>query len=106
MTDNKNLWIQKAVVNKTEGVLISAGDTPVETEYNDKEKLFEACQREFGKCTGKLWAYSKGRGVIVGWTFEKKQKDSATRKSYTQETWVTIYKDKLGMENKPELEHA
>lgn len=96
MTDNKNLWIQKAVVNKTEGVLISAGDTPVETAYTDKNELFTACEREFGKCTGKLYAYSKGKRVTVGWTFEKKQKDGNVRKPYTQETWVSIYKDKLG----------
>ena len=107
MTDNtKNLWIQTATFNKTEGSAISVGNAPVETEYKDKDALLTACEREFGKCTGKLYAYSKGKRVTVGWTFERKQKYSDTRKPYTQETWVTIYKDKLATEDKPELGHA
>ena len=104
--NNEYLSIQIAKINKTEGTAISVGNVPVETEYKDKEALLTACEREFGKCTGKLYAYSKGKRVTVGWTFERKQKYSDTRKPYTQETWVTIYKDKLATEDKPELEHA
>ena len=102
--NNEYLSIQIAKINKTEGTAISVGIVTGETEYKDKDALLTACEREFGKCTGKLYAYSKGKRVTVGWIFKQKKRYSDSRKFYTQETWVTIYKDKLATEDKPELE--
>jgi hypothetical protein len=107
MTDNNEyLSIQIAKINRTDGIFISKDETIIETKYKNKEDLLSALECEFGKCVDKLWVYSKGKGMVVGWIFKQKKRYSDSRKFYTQETWVTIYKDKLATEDKPELEHA
>lgn len=70
--------------NKDRGIRYESYVLPLEPE--DLKGLFRRLSREFGRCPSKVYV---GKGVPIGWMFEKKQ--PYTDKGYfIQETWVTI----------------
>jgi hypothetical protein len=63
---------------------------------DDKGRLFRSLQREFGRCTGKVYAETKDGDRPVGWTFQKKEQYTDTGrygrkpKYYTRLVWVML----------------
>jgi len=85
------LYIQETYVNGTENHII--GETPVyETWADTPGELFSLLQREYGRCTGKVYIDGPdGEAIPVGWVFCKKQTYSDSPAAYTAETWVTVH---------------
>lgn len=93
----RNLWISEAFVNATKEAIF--GDSPpYETHTDDIGKLFKSLQREYGKCTGKVYQDPDARRI--GWVFQKRMRyedahrDGNGRYSekahYIREVWVTV----------------
>lgn len=101
----KNLWIAVDYVNKNEGYIIDRLDA-YETMYSNKEELYKACVEEFGKPAGEVYIDVNGKEKPVGWIFEKPQKYEDTKKSFTLETWVTVYKSEPIKKITWEVEYA
>jgi hypothetical protein len=93
-----NLWVQESWVwvetfEAADGSIddrgFRAGESEVyETGHGRPGELFRSCQREFGRCTSKVYV---GEGKPIGWVFERKAKYTDTGKPYTQQTWVTVH---------------
>jgi hypothetical protein len=57
----------------------------------DKGKLFRAYQREFGRCTGKVYVDRADRTIAVGWVFVGRTQYEDSRDTYLRETWITLH---------------
>jgi hypothetical protein len=82
-----NIYIQETWVNKTAGYVVGESDV-YETWFTDTGKLFKHLQKEYGRCTGKVYV---GDNRQVGWGFEKLTKYTDSKDTYLQETWVTVH---------------
>ena len=71
------------------------GDSGFYEPYTDNiGDLFLSMQREYGRCTSKVYIDTDDGVKAIGWTFQKKQKYTDCNKYYLQETWVTLHKEK------------
>lgn len=86
------LMIQEQWINKSEGY--RTGETEVyETFTNDKGELFRDLQKEYGRCTGKMYVdKTDGSTLCVGWIFEKRQKYDDSPETFLLETWISVHK--------------
>lgn len=67
---------------------------PYEPFTENIGKLFRSLQREYGRCTGKVYVDTFNGVKAIGWVFEKRmQYDDARSKddTYTREVWVTLH---------------
>ena len=91
--------LRTVMVNKTEGYRF--GDEVIDEKdmrmdlREDKGHLFRFLQREYGRCVSKIYSeFPMGDGTYLtvthGWVFEKKMQYTDCRKTYLQETWVSI----------------
>jgi len=53
--------------------------------------IFRWCQKEFGRCTGKVYVKN---GIHVGWIFLKREQYEDSRETFLHETWITLVEDK------------
>ncbi len=86
------IWLSEDYVDRSHGH--SYGDCkPYETYFEDAEigSLFLSLQREFGRCTGKMFIDRSGQVQHVGWVFEKRVQYSDCDEIYLREVWVTLY---------------
>ena len=84
------MLIQETHVNRTQNAIV--GETePYEPYTQDTGRLFKACQREHGRCTGKMYVDGPTEPKQVGWVFEKRQRYQDCNETYLAETWVTLY---------------
>jgi hypothetical protein len=87
-----NIVMREQWVNRTEGHLI--GDSDWYEAYTDDEgELFRDLQKEYGRCTGKVYIDPVGDPVHpkeVGWVFLKKVKYDDVDKYFLRETWVDM----------------
>ena len=66
---------------------------------NSPKKLFQSCQKQYGKCVSKMYIeipYADGTSKVeaIGWVFEKKQTYNRSDKTFIQEVWVEVRKTK------------
>lgn len=90
------LHIREVYINKTENARF--GDSGVyETFTDDIGKLFKSLQREYGRCTGKVWISDEdGTAHQIGWTFEKVMLYEDARNkhdTYLREVWVELHEN-------------
>lgn len=65
------------------------GEHPVyETGHDTIANLFRSLQKEYGRCTGRVYHDDHGP---IGWVFIKQEKYEDTNEPYLQETWVSLH---------------
>jgi len=90
------LQIQETYINQTRGHRF--GESGWYKPFtDDKGKLFRSLQREYGKCTSRVYQDTPdGKPDAIGWVFEKRMRYEDARGKhperdfYTREVWVTI----------------
>ncbi len=92
------MLIRETFVNETEGYRFGESD-PCEPWTDDIGRLFLDMQREYGRCTGKVYVdpAEGGPPIAVGWVFEKRMRyedargHDPDRDYYKRTVWVTLY---------------
>ena len=87
------MFVQESYVQRREdGTTWDSGDSgEYEPFTDDLGRLFRSCQREYGRCVGKVYAEQEdGPGIPIGWVFEKRRQFTDCAETYMAETWVTI----------------
>lgn len=69
------------------------GSEPYEAFTDDVGRLFRDCQREYGRCTGKVYIDRKdGSPMAIGWVFRKQRAyEDSPRQFYVHEVWVMLH---------------
>ena len=85
------MLVQESWVNATEGY--RCGDSEVYEAWPDTPgELFRECQREHGRCTGKVYIdLPDGGAQPIGWVFQKRSDYERGEGTYLAETWVTVH---------------
>lgn len=84
------LRVSETFVNRTEGY--SNGDSGQYEPYTDDiGRLFRDYQREYGRCTSKVYIDTPTGPKAIGWVFEKRVKYDDCNEYFMQEVWVTLY---------------
>jgi len=88
------MYAQEEYVNATKGY--RCGDSDVyETFTDDLKHLFRAFQRDYGRCTSKVYIENPDGSVrAIGWVFQKMEKYTDCNETYLQEVWITLHDDK------------
>lgn len=74
-----------------------------ETRFDSRRELFRFCQKEYGRCTSKMYIDHALYGTLcVGWVFEKRKRYEDCPETFLAETWVELT-DRL---NNPERRRA
>lgn len=92
------LWIQETYLNATENHLIGESEV-FETHTDDRGDLFRSLQREYGRCTGRVYVdRADGPPKAVGWVFVGRDHYAdgpglygKARETYLREVWVTVH---------------
>lgn len=91
--------VRETYCNETEGYRF--GDSEWYEAYtDDKGRLFKDMQKEYGRCSGKM--YVEPDGKQVGWVFVKSmQYEDARSKDevYIREVWVEVREVVNGLED-------
>lgn len=89
------LYAQETYVDLTKGGCYGESDV-YETMYDNPGDLYRACQRDYGRCTSRVYIdEANGQARPIGWVFVKRATYEDARKptdTYLQETWVTVHK--------------
>ena len=85
------MLIAETFVNLDKGYRF--GETaPYEPWTQRRGALFHTLQREYGRCTGKVYIDRKdGGSQAIGWVFAKRCQYDDSPEYYTREVWVTVY---------------
>lgn len=89
--------IQETYVNSTKGYRYHDSEI-TETHIESLGKLFKACQKEFGRCEGKIYVDTPSGAQQRGWVFARMSRYEDARLKdkdawYCQEVWVTVFAD-------------
>lgn len=81
--------IRETWVNETKGNIIGDSDW-YEPFTEDRKRLFQAMQREYGRCISRMYRDTSHGAQPIGWVFQQRiaYEDSAER--YVRETWVEV----------------
>lgn len=84
--------IQETYLNATEGHMIGESE-PYEPFTENPGELYRHSQREYGRCTGKIYidAPNGGPPIHCGWVFVGREKYEDVDETYLREVWVTLY---------------
>lgn len=93
----QDLTVRCTYINKTKGHIFGEDPEPQVAFTNDRGRLFRDMQKEYGRCTGKVYrTLADGTNTVIGYAFEKKMKYEDHRPwsrgdcYYTREVWVEI----------------
>lgn len=86
----ENLHIIRSFVNTDRKALVHEDREPVETRFDGVGDLFRHCQKEYGRCTNKVYIDVAEEAKQVGWIFQKRQQYTDCRDTYLQETWIHV----------------
>lgn len=85
------LWMSEAFVDKDRHIRFGEAE-PYESFTDDTGKLFKSCQREYGRCTSKIYIDTKqGKTLKIGWVFLERDKYQDCNKTYLREVWITLH---------------
>ena len=87
---NKNLFVCEEWVNATKGHRLGSSGV-YETWCETLGELYHAMQKEYGRCTSKVYIDTDKGPRTIGWVFIKRQKYTDCNDTYLQETWVTVH---------------
>lgn len=79
--------------------MVIIGDTGWQEAFTDNiGHLFRSCQKEFGRCIGKLYrdvavAFYPPVARCIGWAFQKRVKYEDVNDTYLSEIWVEYRKE-------------
>lgn len=102
----KQLYCTEVYVNTTEGYSYYESLKPELAFTTDLGRLYRNCVREYGRCTGRVYAeMADGTSIPVGWVFvERCEYESRWYQSkadtYLRETWITVY-NRIDSDGKP-----
>jgi hypothetical protein len=93
-------WVRETLLDRTGNYIFSDGDW-WQTGDNTLGTIFKAFQREYGRCTGKMYIDRPKRfdgpstPLQIGWIFESKQRFEDARSYrpedyYIREAWVEV----------------
>ena len=84
-----NISIKETWVNRTKNYIV--GETEYYESFTDCiGDLFLSLQREFGRCTSKVYLDMPNEAKPIGWVFIKRVKYDDVDQYYLQETWVRL----------------
>ena len=90
------LMVSETYVNESKGYQI--GDSGLYEPYTEKiGRLFLEIQREYGRCTGKVYIDTANGVKAIGWCFEKRMRyedargNDPERDYYLRAVWVTLH---------------
>jgi len=84
------MLISEQHINVTQDCL--CGESGLYEPFTDEVgKLFKDLQKQFGRCTSKVYIDEEDVSRPIGWVFQKKQKYSDTDEEYVHEVWVTLH---------------
>ncbi len=90
------LTVSESFINATEGYRF--GDSSEYEAYTDNlGELYKSMQKEYGRCTGKVYIDLKdGRTIPIGWVFIKRMRyedarDNSPKSWYLREVWVHVH---------------
>ena len=94
------LYVEENFVDRTRDIRF--GDSGVyESCYDDVGALYRAMQREYGRCTGRVYVDQPNcEPKAVGWVFVKRDKYENSGETYLREVWITVH------ERKPETKRT
>jgi hypothetical protein len=101
------LMVRESHVNQTKGYRIG-DDFDYEAHTDNKGKLFRYMQREYGRCTSKVYVDTKEGTKTIGWVFVKKMEYDDWRPTmrgdryYVREVWVTVWEVSDDVDNNQE----
>ena len=82
-----NLFIQEQWVNASRDCI--TGESGVYETFTDSPgELFRSCQKEYGRCVGKVYI---GDGQAIGWVFQKRMQYDDCQETFLLETWITLH---------------
>jgi hypothetical protein len=86
----ENIVMREQWVNRTENHLL--GDSGWYESFTDKEAvLFRSLQKEYGRCTGKVYVdLPSEEARPIGWVFIKRDKYDDTDEYFLKETWIDL----------------
>jgi hypothetical protein len=85
----ENISIKETWINRTKNYRV--GETEYYESFTDNVgQLFRSLQKEFGRCSSKIYVDLPDAPKPVGWVFVKRVKYDDTEEYYLQETWVQI----------------
>lgn len=91
------MYVLTSGVNETRGHQIW-NDKPLEgldMSGDTLGKVFRYLQREYGRCTSKMYVDTKdGQPQQVGWVFQKVCRYSDSKDTYEQTVWCEVLKQK------------
>lgn len=102
----KQLYCTEIFINATKGCMYHEDTKPQEAFTTDLGRLYRNCVREYGRCTGRVYAeLVDGTSIPVGWVFVKRVEydDPMCRRkpeSYLREVWLTVY-NRIDSEGNP-----
>ena len=82
-----NFYVEENWINATKGHRTGNSDV-YETFTDNRGELYRAMQREYGRCTGKVYVDD---GQPIGWVFQKRQQYDDCQETFLLETWVTVH---------------
>jgi hypothetical protein len=91
-----NLWIEESLTNEERNCLTYKSEV-YESSWDTIKSLFKSLQKEYGRCTGKIYIDIDNGGLVgittmsVGWVFAKKVKYSDCKEYFTQNAWITVH---------------
>lgn len=80
------------------------GDSGEYEPFTDKiGELFRSFQREYGRCTSKIYVDVPGQSqpMAIGWVFEQRAKYEDTQEPYIRETWITLHTERTTVTQTP-----
>ena len=91
--ENNTMWIREDFINRTENYRSGESEW-YETISTKMGELFLSMQREYGRCTGKMFVdrLSDGKPHHVGWVFEQRKRYDDCAETFLSETWITFRK--------------
>lgn len=96
MTDkgSRNLYVKETFVNRTKNAIFGESDI-YESFTGDTKRLFRDLQKEYGRCTSKMYMDTpNGETKQIGWVFEKVMPYEDARSkddTYLREVWVEVH---------------
>lgn len=85
------MYLQETTIHVGENYIIN--ETPVYEAFTDDiGALFKSCQKDFGRCTGKVYVETGGgKGHAVGWIFMKREQYTDCKDTFLMETHITLH---------------
>lgn len=80
------------LTNEDKGYQFAQFSEDLEDEYTSGE-IYRMLQREYGRCTSKIYADTSNGVQTRGWYFESRQRYEDTNQHYLRGAWCIVVRD-------------